>query len=114
MSENDQDGKEEQEAELRENDVKANEDIGSSSSTVTDNDDSGSNKDVIVVKKEDKVDVKPIVSNKKKRKRQVDVMQDTMKGLIKEVVNAQKASDKMFVELEEKRWKRLSWSENVK
>ena len=50
------------------------------------------------MKKEDKVDVNPIVSNKKKRKRHLEVMQDTMKGLIKEVVDAQKALDKMFVE----------------
>ena len=28
-----------------------------------------------------------------------------MKGLIKEVIDAQKASDKMFIELEEKRLK---------
>ena len=74
----------------------------SSTTTVASNEDSGSSKDVIVVKKEDKVDVKPIVSNKKKQKRQLEVMQDTMKGLIKEVVDAQKASDKMYVELEEK------------
>jgi len=49
VSESDQDGKEEQEVELRENDVKESEGRESSSSIVTDNDDSGSN--VIDVKK---------------------------------------------------------------
>ena len=105
VSESDHEGKEEQEAELWESDMKESEARQSSTTTVVSNEDSGSSKDVIVVKKEDKVNVKPIVSNKKKRKRQLEVMQDTMKGLIKEVVDAQKASDKMYVELEEKRLK---------
>lgn len=105
VSESDHEGKEEQEAELWESDMKESEARESSTTTVASNEDSSSSKDVIVVKKEDKVDVKPIVSNKKKRKRQLEVMQDTMKGLIKEVVDAQKASDKMYVELEEKRLK---------
>jgi len=51
------------------------------------------NKDAIIVKKEEKVDVKPIVSNKKKQKCQLEVMQDTMKGLI---IDAQKASDQLL------------------
>ena len=105
VSESDHEGKEERKAELWESDMKESEARESSTTTVASNEDSGSSKDVIVVKKEDKVDVKPIVSNKKKRKRQLEVMQDTMKGLIKEVVDAQKASDKMYVELEEKRLK---------
>lgn len=105
VSESDHEGKEEQEAELWESDMKESEARESSTTTVASNEDSSSSKDVIVVKKEDKVDVKPIVSNKKKQKRQLEVMQDTMKGLIKEVVDAQKASDKMYVELEEKRLK---------
>ena len=54
---------------------------------------------MVVVKKEE-VDVKPIVSGKKKRKHQVEVMQDTMKGLVKEVIDAQKAPDQLLVELE--------------
>ena len=40
-----------------------------------------------------------------KWKHQLDVMQDTMKSLIKEVIDAQKASDQMLIELEEKRMK---------
>ena len=48
-------------------------------------------------------EIKTVVSNKKKRKRQIDVMQDAMKGMVKEVLDAQKASDKLFAELEEKR-----------
>jgi len=51
------------------------------------------------------VDVKSIVSNKKKQKHQLEVVQDTMKGVFKEVIDAQKASYKMFLELEEKRMK---------
>ena len=66
--------KEEHEAELWESNMKESDARESSS---TDNQDSGSNKDVVVVKKEDKVNVKPIVSNKKKRKRQlVEVMHE--------------------------------------
>jgi len=51
------------------------------------------------------VDVKPVISSKKKRKRQIEIVQDTMKGVIKQVVEAQKESDQKFVELEEKRMK---------
>ena len=54
------------------------------------------------MKKEDRSDVKSIVSNKKKRKHQLDTIQDTMKGLFKDVIDAQKPSDQMFVALEEK------------
>ena len=45
------------------------------------------------------------VSSKKKRKRQFDALQGTMKEMVVKVVEAQKASDKMFLELEEKRMK---------
>ena len=48
------------------------------------------------------VDVKPIVSKKKNRKRQIEMIQDTMKGMIKQVVDAQKESDQKFADLEEK------------
>jgi len=82
-----EDDKEEQE--VRENDS------GESSNTANENDDD-INKDAIIAKKE-KVDVKPIdSSNKKKWKRQLEVMQDTMKGLIKEVIDSQKASDQLL------------------
>ena len=84
VSESDQDGKEEQEVELRENDVKESEGRESSSSTVTDN----------WCKEKNRVDVKSIVSNKKKQKHQLEVVQDTMKGVFKEVIDAQKASYK--------------------
>ena len=68
VSESDQEGKEEHETELWESDMKESEARESSTTTVADNKDSGKSKDIIVVKKEDKVDVKPIVSNKKKQK----------------------------------------------
>ena len=45
------------------------------------------------------------MSGKKKQRRQVEVLQDTMKGMINEIVEAQKASDQLFVQLEEKRVK---------
>ena len=45
------------------------------------------------------------MSGKKKRGRQIEVLQDTMKGMINEVVEAQKASDQLFAQLEEKRMK---------
>ena len=46
-------------------------------------------------------EIKTVVSNKKKRKQQIDVMQDAMKGMVKEVLEAQKTSNKLFAELEE-------------
>ena len=38
--------------------------------------DNVNSKDLVIVKKEDKVDVKPIVTSKKKRKRQLDMMHE--------------------------------------
>ena len=66
---NEDGGKDEQEVE----EVQENESLSGTN-------DSNSSRDV-VVKKEDRSDVKSIVSSKKKRKRQLDVIQDTMKCL---------------------------------
>ena len=42
-------------------------------------------------------------TKKKKRKRQFEMLQESMKDMVQVVVEAQKASDKMFLELEERR-----------
>ena len=43
------------------------------------------------------------VTQKKKRKRQFEMLQESMKNMVQVVVEAKKESDKMFLELEEKR-----------
>lgn len=72
---------------------------GTSTSTATVDIDDG-NEDVKSQK-----DIKPLVSGKMKRRRQIEVLQDSMKSMINEVVEAQKASDQLFADLEEKRMK---------
>ena len=99
-SESDENGNEEQQTGDRVDDATEVESL-----ITENNDDNNSSKDLVVVKKEEKVDVKPIVSRKKKLICQLDVMQDTMKGLIKEVIDTKKALDQMPTELEEKRMK---------
>ena len=77
----------------------------SSTATVDNDDDNQNNTSCDVTDGNSKKDVKPLVSGKKKRRRQIEVLQDTMKGMTNEVVEAQKASDQLFAQLEEKRMK---------
>jgi len=78
----------------------------SSTATVDiDDDDNQDNTSSDIADADSKQDVKALVSGKKKRRRQIEVLQDTMKGMINEVVEAQKSSDQLFAQLEEKRMK---------
>ena len=77
----------------------------SSTATVENDDDNQGNTSSDVTDGNSKKCVKPPVSGKKKRRHQIEVLQDTMKGMINEVVEAQKASDQLFAQLEEKRMK---------
>lgn len=49
--------------------------------------------------------IKTESTNKKGKKRQIDVLQDTLNNVVKHVIEAQKESDQMFVRLKEKRLK---------
>ena len=74
----------------------------SSTATVENDDDNQGNTSSDVTDGNSKKDIKPPVSGKKRRRHQIEVLQDTMKGMINEVVEAQKASDQLFAQLEGK------------
>ena len=79
----------------------------SNTATVENDDDNQESTNSDVTDGNSKKHIKPPVSRKKKRRCQIEVLQDTMKGMVNEVVKAQKASDhgQLFAQLEEKRMK---------